>query len=337
MAKWLAARGHDVTVVTWDEGQRDGTVVDGVRVRVACRRDAGLPGLRFLHPRWSGLCRALRRADADVYYQNCGEYVTGQVALWCRWHGRPFVYSVAADADCDRRLPLMRTLRERVLYRHGLRSARRVIVQTRTQQRLLGDGFGVSAVVEPMPCPEADGRCTPPGESRARVLWLGRICDVKRPEWFLELARACPEFAFDLVGPFGGEGIDERVREGARRLPNLAVHGAADRAQVGRFYRSASVLCCTSEREGFPNTFLEAWSHGLPVVTTFDPDGLVAEHGLGTVASDVPGLVAGLRALLTDAPRWQESSRRARSHFVENHAVDRAMPRFEGLLRALAS
>ena len=25
-----------------------------------------------------------RRADADVYYHNCAEYVTGQVALWSR-------------------------------------------------------------------------------------------------------------------------------------------------------------------------------------------------------------------------------------------------------------
>ncbi|MDD5414837.1 MAG: glycosyltransferase, partial [Smithellaceae bacterium] len=93
MARWLAVQGYRVSLVTWDEGQADDQVVDGVRVIKTCSRDTGLPGLRFFHPRWTSLIRALRRADADLYYHNCAEYVTGQVALWCRRNGRKFVYS----------------------------------------------------------------------------------------------------------------------------------------------------------------------------------------------------------------------------------------------------
>jgi hypothetical protein len=111
MAKWLAVRGYRVSMLTWDEGQDNGAEIDGVRVFTICPRTAGLPGLRFFRPRWSGLMAAMKRADADVYYQNCAEYVTGQVGLWCRRHGRKFVYSVASDPDCDRRLPKMHSLR----------------------------------------------------------------------------------------------------------------------------------------------------------------------------------------------------------------------------------
>ena len=88
MAKWLAKRGHRVSMITWDEGQEDGVEIDGVRVFKVCRRDSGTPGLRFFWPRWTSLCAAMSRADADVYYQNCGEYVTGQVAMWCRRNHR---------------------------------------------------------------------------------------------------------------------------------------------------------------------------------------------------------------------------------------------------------
>ena len=95
MARWFAARGYRVSMLTWDEGQEDGVEIDGVKVFKMCRQDAGLPGLRFFWPRWTSLNAAMRRADADVYYQNCGEYVTGQVAMWCRRHGRKLVYSVA--------------------------------------------------------------------------------------------------------------------------------------------------------------------------------------------------------------------------------------------------
>jgi glycosyltransferase involved in cell wall biosynthesis len=330
LARWLAARGHRVSLVTWDEGQPDGAEIAGVRVIRLCRRDQGLPGLRFLHPRWTSLNRALRRAGADLYYQNCGEYVTGQVALWCRWHGRPFVYSAAADADCDSALPRMRTLRERILYRLGLRWASQVIVQTATQQEMLRRGFGRDSVVAPMPCPEPPGPAPGPRPARpGAVLWIGRLCEVKRPDRLLDLARACPDLQFDLVGPADGSPYARAVLERARGIPNLTVHGPATREEVPAFYRGAACLCSTSDREGFPNTFLEAWSHGVPVVSTFDPDGLIATHGLGASARDVPGLAAALRALLSSPDRWSEASASARRYWLDHHALDRAMPRFE--------
>ena len=45
MARWLANRGHKVSMVTWDEGQADGTQVGGVTVRTVCSCQAGLPVL----------------------------------------------------------------------------------------------------------------------------------------------------------------------------------------------------------------------------------------------------------------------------------------------------
>ena len=101
LARWLAARGYDVSILTWDEGQPNDVNTDGIRVIKMCRRSAGIAGLRFFLPRWTSLNSAMRRADADLYYQNCAEYVTGQVALWCRHNRRKFVYSVANDPDVD--------------------------------------------------------------------------------------------------------------------------------------------------------------------------------------------------------------------------------------------
>ena len=93
MTKWFAKNGYKVTMLTWDEGQEGGEEIDGVKVIKMCRRDEGVNGLRFLWPRWTSLNAAMKRADADIYYQNCGEYITGQVALWCRKHNRKFVYN----------------------------------------------------------------------------------------------------------------------------------------------------------------------------------------------------------------------------------------------------
>ena len=94
---------------------------------------------------------------------------------------------------------------------------------------------------------------------------------------------------------------------------------------------SASVLCSTSEAEGFPNTFLEAWSVGLPVVSTWDPDGLIRRKDLGLVGKSVDDLAAGLASLLASPREWQDVSQRVRRHYLETYTVDRVVPRFEDL------
>jgi glycosyltransferase involved in cell wall biosynthesis len=337
VARWLAQRGHRVTLVTWDEGQPEGIAFDGVRVLKLCRRDAGLPGLRFVHPRWTSLTAALRRADADVYYQNCAEYVTGQVALWAGRRGRRFVFSAASDLDCDPRLPGLPALRERVLYRYGLRHADRRIVQTRAQQRMLHEGFGLAADVLPMPCPgPSKGEYVPPcfPERGARVLWVATsLWQAKRPDRVLDLAEACPDLSFDLVGPPGDGAEAGRILERARSLTNVTWHGRLTRDRLADLYRQSACLCCTSDYEGFPNTFLEAWSHGLPVVSTIDPDGLIASRFLGVSASGVAGLAKGIRDLFRSPERWRGASDRARRYYEENHTPEAACLRLEQVFR----
>lgn len=333
MAKWLVARGHRVSMMTWDEMQEDGVAIGGVQIFKMCRKNSGVKVLRFFWPKWTSLIAAMKRADADIYYQNCAEYVTGQVALWCRWHGRKFVYSVANDPDCDGRLPRMHTLRERVLYRYGLQAADMVIVQSRRQKEMLQADFGRKSVLNLMPCPGPSEDdyvgCRRDRNDSKRILWIGRICEVKRPDRLLDIAESCPELNFDLVGPVYDSEYARSVCRRAKTLANVTLHGPATRECVPEFYRMAKIMCCTSDFEGFPNTFLEAWSYGLPIVSTFDPDGIIAKNGLGAVREDVPRLVVGIRNILNSPDLWRVASLAARKYYVENHTLDGAMRRFE--------
>jgi glycosyltransferase involved in cell wall biosynthesis len=327
-ARWLAARGFPVSLVVWNEGQPDEVRVEGVRVLSVCRRDQGLPGVRFVHPRWTGLLRALRAADADLYYHNCGEYVTGQVALWCRTRRRKFVFSVASDPECDPRLPALHSLRERTFYRYGLRHADTIIVQTHRQQRMLRSGFGLDSAVLPMPCaaPAAERATAPSLDAPPRFVWVGRISPEKRPQKFIEIARALPDLRFDFVGP----APDAWAREIAARaaLPNVRVLGRVPSAGMHDVYGGAAGLICTSLFEGFPNTFIEAWSHGVPVVSSVDPDDLISLLGLGVAAADTDGLIRGVRLLATDRETWRRASDRSRAYYETHHDPEIALPRF---------
>jgi len=119
-------------------------------------------------------------------------------------------------------------------------------------------------------------------------------------------------------------------------MPNVRVLGTVPRQKMPELYRSMSLLCCTSLYEGFPNTFLEAWSHGLPVVSTVDPDNLIASRRLGMAASNAGEMVAAIRQLAESPASWRELSGNARRYYLANHAVDPVMQRFEQLFLEVA-
>lgn len=341
MSRWLAARGHTVSVLTWNENQDDQCYLEGVRIIKMCRRDDGIPGLRFFHPRWTSLNHAMRIADADIYYHNCGEYVTGQVALWCKHNKRAFIYSTASDPDCDPQLPEMHTLRERILYRYGLLRADQVIVQTKKQQQMVKDGFGLQSSVLPMPCPAPEDLGYNPislSKPAPRILWIGRISRVKRMELLMEIAGALPHVKFDVIGtPDVDDDYSRGILSRARSLQNILLHGRIPPTSMPKYYSSASLLCSTSQYEGLPNTFLEAWSFGVPVVSTVDPDNLITSYKMGEVAVDCSSLVKGIKLLLESHDVWSKASSNSRNYYLKNHAMDPAMLRFEKLFSDVLS
>ena len=184
-----------------------------------------------------------------------------------------------------------------------------------------------------MPCPGPDDKeyngMKNAHNGSNRILWIGRVCEVKRPDRLIELAKICPDFQFDFVGPTGNSEYARNICKQAKTIPNITYHGSATREQVSNFYKQAKILCCTSDYEGFPNTFLEAWSYGLPVVSTVDPDNLIMEKGLGRVGKKKSALSEGIYSLLNINEQWENASHAAREYYVKNHAVNNAMEKFE--------
>ena len=104
---------------------------------------------------------------------------------------------------------------------------------------------------------------------------------------------------------------------------------------MNRLYQKARMFCNTSAAEGFPNTYPEAWSHGLPIVATFDPDGIVVRNGLGRIASTVGELVSAIQELLGSRALYEEASRSTRRYFEENHSTTVVAQRFCSLFDKL--
>ena len=340
IGKNLAKQGYRVSFITLDHHQDNEVEIDGMRIIKAYDQDVGIPVLRFLYPRLASLWRAMRRVDADIYYQRTGDSITGIVAAFCRRHRRKFVFAIASEVGCIVSLPYYTARHQRVFYRYGLRQANLVITQTVTQQRLLCENFGINSTVIPNCAPDY-GHCE--GGTNAvvsnpekRLLWIGGFNRIKQLELLLDIAAQIPDLQFDVVGDGNNESeYVQRLRSRAKSIPNVHLHGMVSHTHIQPFFRQTSALICTSHAEGFPNIFLEAWCHGIPIVSTFDPDSVIAEHGLGIVAKDVSGLVAGIRKMMDFPEHRRVASRKAREYYLQNHTEEKIVEQLESVFLEL--
>jgi glycosyltransferase involved in cell wall biosynthesis len=231
------------------------------------------------------------------------------------------------------------TQSERLLFRYGLRRAHAVVSQTRRQQQLLQDGFGLaSTVVRSCSGWQLDATEPTEGSTRARrpgrVLWVGRLSEEKRPEWLIRLATDLPLCDFDVVSHCNTNSRYERnLARQIEALPNVRWHGYVNHDKLKTLYLQAQLLLCTSQSEGFPNVFLEAWSCGRAVLTSVDPDGIVTNFGLGQVATDYLALKRHLSEASVQRPMWEASGRRGTQYVRQHHSAVAAGAALEAVIQ----
>ena len=330
LARVLAARGHDVAMIVADFGQPPRVTIDGIRVERSYAPYAGLPGLRYFHPRWSGIVAALDRVQPDVVYQRTAGPLTGQCALWAKARGRRFVYACAHDWDTLARTPVLPHAHHWYLYLWGLRHADRVLAQSEFQAAALERNHGIKAAVvhNVIPLPPAPR----PFEEGRDIVWLGTVKADKRPAWLLAAARALPERRFVLAGgpppPPTPDDEMRAIRKAAAGLSNVELTGALAPPAVTDLLQRAAVMGHTSPAEGFPNTLLEAWALGIPSVSVVDPDGAVS-GGAGVRVDDEASFIEALRSLMASPERRRALGDCARKWVSARHSPDVVARAFE--------
>lgn len=336
IARALRARGYCVSVLTKDWGAPDRVMPDGIRVHhTPPVGQRGVPGLRSIHPRLTDLVAALHRIDPDVVYFRCAGGQLAAGAWYARSAGKRLVYAAAHDDDFKPGRIFGLERRELLLYRAALRCCDHVLVQNRSQQALLRSRFGQQGELLPNCYTEVG---IAPGQADGPVVWVGTVKPAKRPEVFIELAARWPQQRFVMVGGPAGDRPPARayydgIEARARTLSNLEFVGFVPFSRVGERYDGASVLVNTSETEGFPNTFLQAWIRGIPTLSFVAPT--TDDEPTATIAcGDADAMSAALGSLIVDAAAWARASAYVRSHFERCHSVDAVLPRYEELLSA---
>lgn len=338
IAPELARRGFDVSMVSMDFGQEEGSVVKGVRMLKMHTPDEGLPVVRFLHPRLTSLWRALKRADADVYYQRTSAAHTGFLAAFCKAHGKRAIYGGASDMDFVPGKQEIAYKRDRMIFEYGLRNVDLVFAQNPFQVRAARENYGREAVLIPN-CLEP-----PPGargDPNGYVLWVATVRPAKRPDLLIELARRMPQHRFVMVGGAdsgpGGKAYAQSAREAMASLPNATVHGFLPFAEADKLFDGARLVINTSTYEGFPNTFLQAWSRGVPTVGFIETGSRHRGRPVYDYVTDIEQAHAAVKRLMEDDGAWAEASRLVEEHFRERHSVPSVAAMYESEIQRLAA
>jgi glycosyltransferase involved in cell wall biosynthesis len=343
IARGLRAAGYPVTILTGDFGQPDDLEFEGLRILKMRQQGGTIPVLRYFHPRLTSIWSAMRRADADIYYQRCAGAATFVTGLYARTHGKRFVYAAAHDLDLDR--PRTREIfqergawRDLLLYRAGLRMTDAIIAQHPGQVETCRRWY--RREVEWIPSgyvPPEGARCEPEGV----VLWVSVMRKWKRPELFLDLARSLPHLSFQMIGGTSAKSASERdfyskIESEAATLPNVEFLGFLPYREAEAHFSEARLFVNTSDYEGFPNTFLQAWARGIPTVSFVNCGARDARGPIGVVAGDLNEMQTAIARLAADRATWLEASARCRRYFQANHAMSAVIARYRALFDRLS-
>lgn len=284
------------------------------------------------------LLRTLKKINADVYYTRGNPPLGILSSYCCTLVGEPLVYVIANDSNVElARLPshhgVFRYTIPKLAYLDAIRRAKCVISQTQYQHNILANVFGIESSVVPngytLP---SENEIVPPTE-RTDVLWVGSLDpDQKRPDRFLRVAEHLPAIKFRMIGWTNDETYRENIQNQANQLENLTFEGFVPPDQIHRYYQHAVMLVNTSEYEGFPNTFLEAWRFGVPVVSLYYTlDDVLTEHNLGYHAGSMDELVRIITWLWHEREASATVGENGRLYLKENYSMDVVFEKYNRL------
>jgi glycosyltransferase involved in cell wall biosynthesis len=334
LARGLAQRGHQVTVLTADLGfsRRNGFEM-GVEpctwgwraeqegVEAIYLSTAGHYRALTLNPRVIGFCRASLGQFDVVHIYGLYDLLGPAVSHYCRQREIPYVIEpMGMYRPIVRALPLKR-LYHKVLGNRLVGGAK-FLIATSEQEReeLIEGGIPASRTVVRRNGVDLPRSLPPKGEFRRQwniqpgaklILFLGRLVSKKSPDLLMEAFSQWRKKAANgndavliLAGPEEGDGFVDRLKKLAGQLELdrsvLFVGPLYDDAKW-QAYRDADVFVLPSQNENFGNTAAESAACGTPVIVT-DRCGVAAYVGKAglVVRHDRVELESALARMLGD-------------------------------------
>jgi glycosyltransferase involved in cell wall biosynthesis len=264
--------------VTGDFGQKDSEYLNNISVYKSIPDNYKSPiyYVKF----WL----VLLKTKADLFIQRSAGSTTFATALFCRLFGKKFVYMAASTIDCNGEYVKANGLMGK-LFLWSLKQAALVISQSYDQQKMLKSIYSInSAVIKnsiDIPLPN--------NSIRKYITWISRTEKYKNPEIFLKLALEIPQEEFVMIAPTSGDQKYSRnIMKETAEIENLIFIPGTDYPETQKYLKLSKYLVHTSRFEGFPNTFIEAATLGVPIISLYvNPDNFINIYNCGLYAEGI--------------------------------------------------
>ena len=350
LSRELAARGHDVTVVTSQHDPSlppdewvDGFHVIRVRPRLVLMRTPVTPRMRA----------SLRDLSVEIVHAHSPPPTASHyAAAVASKRDIPYVVTYHCDVELPSALgAFVAGVYRRSLGASTLRSADHVIVTTREYAATSRAVWRYNPIVIPNAVdhhrfrPDVDGsairqRLKIPPDVPV-VLLVGRIVPHKGIEHFVEAARFVPDARFVIVGE--GSLLDSMKRLASSMGVSERLHflGRVSEENLPKVYAACDVfvLPSVSRLEAFGIVALEAMATGKAVIVA-DIPGVreVIEDGREGLLADPVNprdLADKIQRVLADPERRRAMGQHAREKVVEFFTIERVTDRLEALYRTV--
>ena len=282
-----------------------------------------------------------RRHRPDWWFWRCASHLFGPGVEIARFLGVRTIFSVALDRDVHPRRALFWRPRLWPVYAWGLSRTDKIFVQHIQQFHELSPSWQAEAHILPGIVNQPE-QVTPHRDREKYVAWVAVLKKVKRPDLLVKIAEQMPHQRFVVCGEpstfMSPPGYGEQILKALQACHNIEFLGKASPAKALEIIANACILLSTSDEEGFPSTFLEAWAGGTPVVSLkIDPNETIQRLRLGALSGTVENAITEIERLMNSPQTREEISLRTRRYVANVHSENKVTAIFEGAIRGEAS
>lgn len=273
------------------------------------------------------LYKQLNQIKPDLILQRRACAYTGIATHYSLRHGCEMIFHVCHDNDVlDIRKKNATDRMERKYIDYGLQFCPNIVTQTEQQATYLKQRYGrvpIAVVPNFHPLPEESIAKTGP----VKIVWVANMKPLKQPEYFIRLAKELEKkngaLQFGMIGRrYPQDRWQSNLENQMLQVKNLTYYGFQPIEKVNSMLGAAHIFVSTSELEGFPNTFIQAWMRKVPVVSLrFDPDDVIKRNQIGYVAENFETMLERISFLINHPSVCHEMGDRAQAYSFSKHST----------------
>ncbi len=263
--------------------------------------------------------KKIREMRPDVVIQRGLTVFSCLLAIYCKLFRIKFIFMFAHDREIRGRY--QKNNKRCLLFKLLLNYTSILVVQSNFQKGYLDEKYNRQCMIV------RSGYEINKVNSHEKktILWVGRLEPWKRPEKFIRLAEHFPDEIFIMIAPKikGYENYADKIYKMAAGSKSIEVISFVHFQEIDSYYREAKLFVNTSEAEGFPNTFVQAFKNSTPVLSlNVDPDHILEKYHCGYCCGDDDSLMSKyMMQLINDNKKYSLMSQNSFKYAEENHDI----------------